>query len=92
MSALPGPASRVNTFATVSIIAAIVVAPVGIVFGILALRQIRQTGERGRSLALAGLWIGIAVTVLYVLVIVFVVAIVGWSLSLVADIPPEVLR
>jgi multisubunit Na+/H+ antiporter MnhB subunit len=32
----------------------------GIVFGVIALGQIKRTGEEGRGLALAGIWIGVA--------------------------------
>jgi hypothetical protein len=30
------------------------------VFGVIALDQIKRTGEEGRGLALAGIWIGVA--------------------------------
>ncbi len=92
MSIAQGPATQVNQYATISVIAAVIVAPVGIVFGAMALRQIARTGERGRSLALAGLWIGIAVTALYVLAIVFVGLVLWGVFAFVGDLPPEVLR
>ncbi len=49
-----------------------------VVLGHMARRQIRQTGEDGAGMALAGLilgWIGIAATVLFVAVIVAAVAV-----------------
>jgi peptidyl-prolyl cis-trans isomerase B (cyclophilin B) len=92
MSLAQGPATQVNQYATISVIAAVIVAPVGIVFGVMALRQIARTGERGRSLALAGLWIGIAVTAIYVLAIVFVVLVVWGVFAFLGELPPEVWR
>lgn len=52
-------------------------APVGAILGHVALRQIRDTGQEGRGLALAGIIIGWAVTGLVLLLIVIgVVALV----------------
>lgn len=89
MSIAQGPATRVNQYATISVIAAVIVAPAGIVFGALALRQIARTGERGRSLALAGLWIGIGVTALYLLVLLFIGLVLGGAFAFLGEIPPE---
>jgi len=47
-------------------------APVGIVLGHVAKRQIRHSGEHGESLATAGLWVG------YILTIVGVLLTAGW--------------
>jgi len=47
-------------------------APVGIVLGHVARRQIRQTGEEGGSLATAGLWVG------YILTILGLLFVAGW--------------
>jgi hypothetical protein len=47
-------------------------APVGIVLGHVAKRQIRQTGEQGEGLATAGLWVG------YILTVLAIVVTVGW--------------
>lgn len=77
----------VNTYALVSVIAALLCAPVGIVFGILALRQIKQTGERGRALALAGLWVGVGITATALLILGFSALIVVWAFSLVESVP-----
>lgn len=92
MSTVGAPATRVNSFALLSLIVAVLLAPAGIPLAIIALRQIRRTGERGRGLALAGLWIGIAVTVLYVLVIAFVAVVIGWSFWFIGEIPDEAWR
>jgi peptidyl-prolyl cis-trans isomerase B (cyclophilin B) len=72
--------------AVVSLFAAVLFAPVGIVFGAIALRQITQTGERGRELALAGIWIGIGILILALLIIGAAVLIFGWSIALLTDV------
>lgn len=59
-----------NTMAILSLIFAFVFAPVGIVLGFIARRQIRETGEQGDGIALAGLIISIAFTALFVLLVV----------------------
>jgi hypothetical protein len=75
----PGYARRpTNTMAILSLVMAFVFAPLGIVFGVIARRQIRQTGEDGDSLAVAGLWVSIAFTA------VFAVMIVAWIVMFVA--------
>jgi hypothetical protein len=48
-------------------------APVAIVLGIVALRQIKRTGQDGRGMAIAGLVIGSTLTLLYTALILFVI-------------------
>jgi Domain of unknown function (DUF4190) len=60
-----------NTMAILALVMAFVFAPAGLVLGIVARRQIRQTGEDGEGLALAGIIVGAIATALFVLVIVF---------------------
>jgi hypothetical protein len=62
-----------NTMAILSLIFAFVVAPLGIVFGHMAKKQIRNTGEQGEGLATAGLILGYIFTSLYVLFCAFYV-------------------
>ena len=50
---------------------AFVFSPVGLVLGIVARRQIRETHEQGDGLALAGIIVGGIVTAIFVLFIVF---------------------
>jgi len=57
--------------AIVALVSALVFAPLGIVFGHIALTQIRRTDEDGKGLAIAGLVIGYVLTGLFLLVIVF---------------------
>ena len=60
-----------NTMAILALVMAFVFAPAGLILGIVARKQIRQTGEDGDGLALAGIIVGGIVTALFVLVIVF---------------------
>jgi hypothetical protein len=64
--------------AILSLVMAFVFAPAGLVLGIVARRQIRQTGEEGDGLALAGIIVGGIATALFVLGIVF------WIIAFVA--------
>lgn len=52
---VPQQQTKTNTLAIVSLIAAFLFAIVGVITGHIALKQIEQTGEQGRGLALAGL-------------------------------------
>lgn len=54
---------RTNTYAIVALVMAFVLAPLGIIFGHMARGQIKQTGEQGDGLALAGLILGYLFTV-----------------------------
>ena len=71
-----GYARPTNTYAILALVLAFVFAPLGIVFGVLARKQIRQTGEEGDGLALAGLIIGSIFTAIFVLfIVIWIVAI-----------------
>jgi hypothetical protein len=77
----PGPSAAVpmNTLAIIAFIGSFFVSVVGIICGHIALSQIKGTGARGRSFALAGLIIGyaeIAIS-LMVVVVLIIVAIAG---------------
>jgi Domain of unknown function (DUF4190) len=52
------PAPPTNAMAIVSLVLAFLFWPLTIIFGHIALYQIRRTGERGRGLAITGLVIG----------------------------------
>ena len=60
-----------NTVAILALVMAFVFAPAGLILGIVARKQIRQTGEDGDGLALAGIIVGGIVTALFVLMFVF---------------------
>ena len=68
------PVQKTNTLAIVALILGIVVPIGGIICGPIALSQIKRTGENGRGLALAGLIIGVILTLAYILLVVGLVA------------------
>ena len=78
--AIAGPsAPPMNTLAILALVLSFVVSIGGIICGHLALNQIKQTGESGRELALAGLIIGYVMTGIGVLAtIVSIVFMVWW--------------
>jgi hypothetical protein len=57
-----------NTMAILSLVFAFVFSPLGIAFGHVAKKQIKQTGEQGEGLATAGMVVGYVVTGIYLLV------------------------
>ena len=64
-----------NGFAIAALVCGIVISPLGIIFGFVALSQIKQTGEEGRGLALAGIRVGaasLALTVIWIIVAISV--------------------
>ncbi|ROP75375.1 MULTISPECIES: DUF4190 domain-containing protein [unclassified Frigoribacterium] len=64
----PGTAGRYNVLAIVGFILAFVFALAGLVVSIIALSQIKKTGERGRGLALAGVILSIVFMIISVIV------------------------
>lgn len=69
----PPPARGTNIMAIMAIVFAFVFSPLGIVFGIIARKQISRTGEEGDGLALAGLIVGAVFTVIMVLYIILMI-------------------
>ncbi len=73
-AATPSSVAPLNTLAIVALALGIIGGPVAIIFGYVALRQIRQTGERGRTAAIVAtvlgyLWlVGWAAVITWVLV------------------------
>jgi Domain of unknown function (DUF4190) len=82
-----GPQSRTNSMAIASLVCSLaglatcISAPVGVVLGHIAKRQIRQTGEQGDGLATAGLWVGYIITVLGVLFVIGWIAVVIFTIN-----------
>ena len=66
----PVYARPTNTMAILALVMAFVFAPAGLILGIVARKQIRETGEDGDGLALAGIIVGGIVTAIFVLFIV----------------------
>jgi hypothetical protein len=60
---------RTNTMAIVGFVTSLILPPLGIIFGLIALSQIRRSREKGHGLAIAGLIIGIVFTAVALLVI-----------------------
>jgi hypothetical protein len=80
------PFGGVNIYAVVSLFAGVFFAPVGIALGIVALRQIKRSGERGRELAIAGIWIGVGILILALIIIGFAVLVIFLSINMVNDL------
>src|SRR3954464_2928480 len=59
--------------AILALVLAFVFAPAGLILGIIARKQIRQTGEEGSGLALAGIIVGGIATALFVLMFIFMI-------------------
>jgi hypothetical protein len=77
----PMPVAPNNSMAIVSLVLSLVgiacglTAPVGAILGHVARRQIRQRGEGGAGMALAGIIVGWIVTGLYLIYIAFLIVI-----------------
>jgi hypothetical protein len=71
------PQRPTNTLAIIALVLAFVFAPAAIVCGIIARKQIRQSGESGDGMALAAVIVGAVATGLMVLVFI------GWLVALV---------
>ncbi len=80
----PPPTARTNTSAIVSLVCGLVsvlsgclpTGPVGIYFGIRARKEIRETGEQGDGMAIAGLIVSAIGTLFLVVALFFVVFVV----------------
>ena len=71
----PYPVVGTNVMAILSLVFAFILSPVGIAFGHIAKRQIRQTGEGGSGLATAGLVISYLVVSIWIAFIVFMITV-----------------
>ena len=77
-----GAQQRTNALAIASLVCSIaglatcISAPVGVVLGHVAKKQIRETGEAGDGMATAGLWVGYILSALGLIgIIIYVIAI-----------------
>jgi hypothetical protein len=83
-----------NSMAIVSLVLSLVgipcglVAPVGAILGHVARRQIRQRGEGGAGMALAGIIVGWIVTGLYLIYIAFIVVVAIFAINNPDAFPP----
>ena len=67
--------AKYNVLSIVALIGAFVVPLIGAVIGFVALGQIKKSNERGRNLALAGIVLGFAFTVIYLFTVIVSAAI-----------------
>ncbi|MFY1597992.1 DUF4190 domain-containing protein [Micromonospora sp. WMMD737] len=81
------PSLRTNGLAIAALVLALVgigsciTAPIGAILGHVAQKQIRETGEGGEGMAKAGIIVGWIVTGLYLLVVLFYVAVIVFAIS-----------
>jgi hypothetical protein len=82
------PPNRTNGMALASLICSIaglatcaLSSIVGLILGVIALGQIKKTGEEGRGMALAGVIVGGVVTALMVVGIILYVVFIVWAVS-----------
>jgi Domain of unknown function (DUF4190) len=78
----PPPVRGTNAMAIIALVLAFVFPPLGIVFGIIARKQIARTGEEGDGLALAGLIVGAVFTAIMVLYIIFMIVLFAAAVTI----------
>jgi hypothetical protein len=69
---------------------ALLVAPVGLVLGIVARRRIRRTGEEGAGTALAAVVVGATLTVAYLLLVAALVVLLVLIDDTASTLPPGI--
>ena len=67
---------------------ALLVAPVGLVLGVVARRRTRRTGEEGAGTALAAIVVGAALTAVYLLLVVTLVVLLVLVKDTAGTLPP----
>jgi peptidyl-prolyl cis-trans isomerase B (cyclophilin B) len=73
-----------NRLALTSILCVIIFPPLAPIFGHIALRQIKRSGQDGREAAIAGLVFGYFLTVVYTVVAIYVALVLYSVLKTVA--------
>lgn len=76
---------KTNLLAILSLVGAFVFSLAGLVLGIIALKQIKQTGEKGRGLALAGIIISSLSIVISIISIIVIIAAGSASMEMYSD-------
>lgn len=56
---------NINTLAVAALVSSFCIGPTGVILGLIALHQIKNTGERGRGLAIAALVVGCVYTAIF---------------------------
>ncbi|EFA22675.1 DUF4190 domain-containing protein [Bifidobacterium gallicum] len=82
-----------NTLCIVGFVLCFIAPPVGLVLSIIALVQINKTGENNKTMAIAGISVGAALSILSILIVfyvfVFIIGITSWILDY--SIPEDVV-
>lgn len=78
---------RTNTMAILAIVFTFICAPLGIVFGAIARRQIARSGEEGLTMATVAFVVGIVLTAVGLLVFVGYIVVIALFISHVHDFP-----
>lgn len=87
-TALSTTMAHTNTFAVIAVILAFIQPIAGIIFGHMAMGQIKRNGDSGRGLALTGLILGyiyLAFIVIFVVLYVSIIALAIGSASMIFD-------
>ena len=71
------PPRRTNPLAIAALVCGLFIGPLGVIFGHIALSQIKRTGDEGKGLAIAGLSIGYLYTAITIFWIIAAVAFVS---------------
>lgn len=79
--AQPTTMAGTNAFAVVAVILCFLQPIAGIVFGHIALGQIKRGGDAGRGLALTGLIIGYVTTAMWIFFWIFYISVIGALLA-----------
>lgn len=82
-------AAKTNTMAILALVGALIMAPVGIILGIISLKQIKQTGEGGRGLAVAGVAVGSVFTVIGAIGFLMAIILPAMMLTAVSTLPDD---
>jgi peptidyl-prolyl cis-trans isomerase B (cyclophilin B) len=56
---------KTNTIAIAALVSSFFIGPTGVILGLIAMNQIKTTGERGHGLAIAALIVGCAYTAVF---------------------------
>lgn len=84
----PPPQNRTNGMALASLICSVaglvtcaLSSVVGVILGVVALGQIKKTGEEGRGMALAGVIVGGVVTALMIVGVILYFVFIVWAIN-----------
>ncbi len=90
--ALPTTVAQTNAFALIAIILAFIQPIAGIVFGHMALSQIKRNGDTGRGLALTGLIVGYVYVAFLVMFVIFYISMIFIMIGSLGSLANEIGR